>query len=135
LSGAKVSRDPQYLLRDLQISDLKIIDRSIYLFLSRTFPYIYHHRLCVFIIANYETNSVPYVSLLLFPWSAFPGLLSLGLAPLACLTCLSAWVVFRWQWCEETSTHPAGNHHMTGQKAWPSNWLLFLTFRAQMGLR
>jgi len=27
-------------------------------------------------------------------------------------------------------THLAGNHHMTGQKAWPSNWLLFVISRA-----
>jgi len=65
----------------------------------------------------------------------FSGLLFLGLFSLACLTCSSARVVFKWQWCEWTSIHPAWNHHMTGQKAWPSNWLLFVISRAQMGLR
>ena len=65
----------------------------------------------------------------------FTGLLFLGLFSWACLTCSSAWVVFKWQWCEWTSIHPAGNHHTTGQKAWPSNWLLFVISRAQMGLR
>jgi len=63
------------------------------------------------------------------------GLLFLGLVSWVCLMCLSARVVFKWQWCKWTSTHLAGNRHMTGQKAWPSNWLLYVTFRAQMGLR
>jgi len=54
----------------------------------------------------------------------FPRLIFLGLVSWACLTCLSTQVVFKWQWYDWTSTHPAGNHHMTGQKAWPSNWLL-----------
>jgi len=65
----------------------------------------------------------------------FPGLLFLGLVSWACLTCSSTRVVFKWQWCEWTSTHPTGNRHTTGQRVWPSNWLLFVTFRAQMGLR
>jgi len=65
----------------------------------------------------------------------FPDLLFLGLVSRAYLTCSSARVVFKWQWCEQTSTHPARNCHTTGQKAWRSNWLLFVTFRAQMGLR
>jgi len=70
------------------------------------------------------------VSLQIFPWSAF-----LGLVSWACLICSNDWVVFKWKWCEWTSTHPAGNCHMTGQKAWPSNWLLFVISRAQMGLK
>jgi len=65
----------------------------------------------------------------------FTGLLFLGLFSRACLTCSSARVVFNWQWCEWTSIHPAGNRHTTGQKAWPSNWLLFVMSRAQRGLR
>jgi len=36
-----------------------------------------------------------------------------------------AFVAFKkWQWCDWTSIHLAGNLHMTGQGAWPSNWLL-----------
>jgi len=65
----------------------------------------------------------------------FTGLLFLGLFSRACLMCSSARVAFKWQWCEWTSIHPAGNHHTTGQKAWPSNWVLFVISRAQMGLR
>jgi len=68
-----------------------------------------------------------------FQW--FTGLLFLGLFSRACLTCSSARVVFKWQWCGWTSIHPAGNRHTTGQKAWPSNWLLFVISRAQMNLR
>jgi len=52
-----------------------------------------------------------------------------------CLTCLSAQVVFKWQWCDWTSTHPVGNCHTTGQIAWPSNWLLFVISRSQIGLK
>jgi len=51
----------------------------------------------------------------------FTSLLFLGLFSRACLTCSSARVAFKWQWCEWTSIHPAGNRHTTGQKAWPSN--------------
>jgi len=57
----------------------------------------------------------------------FPGLLFLGLV-------WCAQVVFKWQRCDWTITHLAGNH-TTGQKALPSNWLLFVICRAQMGLR
>ena len=65
----------------------------------------------------------------------FPGLLFLGLVSWACLMCLSARVVFKWQWCNWKDIHLAGNCHMTGQRAWPSNWLLFVISRAQMGLK
>jgi len=34
----------------------------------------------------------------------FPSLLFLGLVSWACLTCFSAWVDFKWQWCDWT--HP-----------------------------
>jgi len=68
-----------------------------------------------------------------FQW--FTSLLFLRLFSRACLTCSSARVAFKWQWCEWTSIHLAGNHHMTGQKAWLSNWLLFVISRAQIGLR
>jgi len=44
---------------------------------------------------------------------------------------LGAQVVFKWQWFDWTRTHPAGNHHMTGQKIWPSNWLLFVISRVK----
>jgi len=63
------------------------------------------------------------------------GLLFLGLVSQVCLACSSARVVFKWPWCDWTGTHLAGNRHMTGQKAWPSNWLLFVISRAWMGLR
>jgi len=66
------------------------------------------------------------------PWSAFPGVCFSNLSDV--LEWLGQ-VVFKWQWCEWTSTHLSGNHHMTGQKAWPSNWLLFVISRAQTGLR
>ena len=63
------------------------------------------------------------VSLVCFSWGMILG-------PVWC-----AWVIFKWQWCKWTSTHPAENRHTTGKKAWPLNWLLFVIFRAQMGLR
>jgi len=65
----------------------------------------------------------------------FPGLLFLGLVSQTCLTCSSARVVFKWQWCDWKGSHLAGNRHTTGQKAQPSNWLLFVISRAWMGLR
>jgi len=65
----------------------------------------------------------------------FPGLIFLELVSWACLTCLSGWVAFKWQWFDWTSIHPAGNRHTTGQKAWPSNLLPFVISRVQMGLR
>jgi len=70
------------------------------------------------------------VSLPMAPHSAFPGLVSWAYLP-----CSSAQVVFKWHWCDWKSTHPAVNRHTTGQKAWPSYWLLFVISRAQMGLR
>jgi len=58
----------------------------------------------------------------------FPGLLFLGLVFHTYLMCSSARVVFKWQWCEWTSTHLAGNCHMTGLRAFPSNWLAYLWY-------
>jgi len=84
----------------------------------------YHHS-----ISTSMSQQSMCVSLPMAPWSAF-----LGLVSQACLACSSAQVVLKWQWYDWTSTHSAGNHHMIGQKAWPSNWLLFVIPRAQMGL-
>jgi len=42
---------------------------------------------------------------------------------------LSAQVVFKWQWYDWEGTHLAENHHITGQKNWPSNQLLFVISR------
>jgi len=62
-------------------------------------------------------------------WSAFPGASFLGLSDvLKCSGGLQMAVVWK-------VTYLAGNHHMTGQKAWPSNWLLFVISRTWMGLR
>jgi len=79
---------------------------------------------------HHQWTNNPYV----YHCQWFPGLLFLGLVSWACLTYLSAWVVFKWQWCDWTSTHPARNHHTTGQKAWPFNRLLFVISWAQIGL-
>jgi len=68
-----------------------------------------------------------YHSLPMIYWSVFLGLFSWA--------CLSAQVVFKWQWCERTSTHLTGNHCTIGQWAWPLNRLLFVISRANMGLR
>jgi len=61
-------------------------------------------------------------------------LLFLGLFSQACLMYSSAWVIFKWQWCDWTNIHLVGNCHTTGQWICPSNYLLFVISRAQMGL-
>jgi len=76
---------------------------------------------------DFYTNELT-INLCVYHCQWFPGLLFLGFVSQACLMCLSVWVVFKWQWCDWTSNHPAGNRHMT----WPSNWL-FVISRAQMG--
>jgi len=54
------------------------------------------------------TNN-PCVSLPMVPWSVF-----LGLVSHACLMFSSAWVVFKWQWCELARKHG----HQTGYYLW-----------------
>jgi len=82
-------------------------------------PTFHHHSISIYINELLPMHG----SLVCFSWGLFLG---------------PAWralVVFKWQWFDWISTHPAGNHHTTGQKAWPSNWLLFVISTAQMGLR
>jgi len=88
----------------------------------------FHHHL-IFTSMNLTNNPCVYHC----QW--FLGLLFLGLVSQACLTCLSGWVAFKWQWCDWTNTDLTGNHNMTGQKTWQSNWLLFVISRTQMDLR
>jgi len=42
---------------------------------------------------------------------AFLGAYLSGLS----ITCLSAWMVFKWQWCDWTNIHSAGNLYTTGK--------------------
>jgi len=85
--------------------------------------------------ADFSPSLDFYINELTIHVCIIPGLLFLGLVSRACLMCSSVQVVFKWQWFDWTSTYPAENHHTTGQKAWPSNWLLFVIIIAQMGLR
>jgi len=63
-------------------------------------------------------------------WSAFVGAVFLGSSDMfEFLGGLKIAVV-----CMD-SIHPAGNHHIIGQKVCPLNWLLFVISRAQMGHR
>jgi len=85
-----------------------------------TFP---HHLISTSM--NYVTIHVCIIangSLVCLPGVCFSGLSDM----LKCLGGLQMAVVI---------THPAGNCHTTGQKAWPPNWLLFVVSRAQMSLR
>jgi len=49
------------------------------------------------------------------------------------------WCVWVLKWSSNGSgvagQHPARNHHTTGQKAWSSNWLLFVISRTQTDLK
>jgi len=116
-----------------------------------TYVYMYMHAcmyiyVCIYVTRFAKTRLVRTkwqgtlftTNQLLHQWTNLPMihcLLFLGLFSRACLTCSSAQVIFKWQWCEWTGIHPIGNRHTTGQKAWLSNWLLFVISRAQIGLR
>ena len=66
------------------------------------------------------------VSWPMVPWFAFPGAYFSGLSDVfECSGGLQMAVVWLEKW----------NHHMIGQRAWESNWLLFVISRAQVGLR
>jgi len=47
----------------------------------------------------------------------------------------NAQVVVKWQWYDWIAIHQAGNCHMTGQRVWPSNWLLFVISGVQAVLK
>jgi len=42
-------------------------------------------------------------------------------------------VIFKWQFCYWTGNYPAENHHMTGQRVYYCNDLLFVISKAQTG--
>jgi len=60
----------------------------------------------------------------------FPGVCFLGLCDV-----LECSVVFKWKWHDWAGIYPSENYHMIGQKAWTSNWLLFVIYRAQTCLK